>query len=362
MKHLGKIALLTMLLGILFPSFNLHAADQFVSNFQVLQRYPNQIRLSWNTADRPVVDMIVKYQVTGDPSTLETHDGTFGDPGVGDNSNYYTVNGLKGDTSYTFWVEYEDSNTINGDPLSGFADFDQDEQRIISETYTAYTAKESLKFNLVDKSYVYPGEKIKLYGNYIGEEKVITAHLGPAAYLSSTFDTSNTYEFEVTNWTDNYIEFEVPEYDADMSYQQGKLYFNNLIPKEGNYSNSGELFIKVLSGDNDVDRAIASGYTEEMYRYLLNSSRYRYNNIRTSHSHGQEEINMRWVSEYLADVDKGIDATWSLVLAYGITYGGYSQDEIRHEINFGPGCIHTTIPQSDWSQTYDYVRCMANEL
>lgn len=362
MKHLSKIVLFTMLLGILLPSIKLQAAENFVSDFQVVQRNAEQIRLSWNTADRPAVDAVVRYQITGDPSTLTTHDGRFSNPGVGDNINFYTVNGLQGDTSYTFWVEYENSKTGDGSPLSDYADFDNDGQKIISETYTAYTAKENLKFNTVDKSYVFPGEKVRLYGDNIGDEREVNAYFGSAAYLSSTFDTSNLYQFEVTDWTNNYIEFEVPEYDAEKEYQQGKLYLDNLVPKEGNYNNSRELFIRVLSSNDDVDRAIASGYIGDMYRYLLNSSRYRYNNARSSQTHIQESLNMIWVSDYLKELNRGIDATWSLVLAYAMTYGGYNQNEIQHEINFGPGCIHSAIPQSVWSKTADYAKCIAKQL
>jgi hypothetical protein len=71
---------------------------------------------------------------------------------------------------------------------------------------------------------------------------------------------------------------------------------------------------------------------------------------------------MEWVSDYLTSIGKGIDATWSLVLAYGRVYGDYSEEEIKKEIKFGPGCIHAVIPQSAWSKTDSYGQCMSHTL
>lgn len=164
----------------------------------------------------------------------------------------------------------------------------------------------------------------------------------------------------INDWTENYIELWVPTYDQNKLVQYGQLFINRLIPTPAN--NRADLKVKVLSGFSDVDKPTASGYKDDAYRYLLNASLFRYNQKRTSATHGQESTRMQWVSDYLKSIGRGIDATWSMILAYALVYGGYSEEAIKKEIKHGPGCVHAFIESSIWSGSTDAKKCLAKAL
>jgi len=358
MKHLSKFVLLTMLLGIFIPSFDLHAAEYFITNIQAEEVSATQLKVCWDIAEE------VEDPVEGYPKV------EYGPEDVGfeystditnQSGNRYccVLDSLEPDTEYIVNFHYKGSN------LSEYQEsllWPGLSTLIHDQDFTTRTINPNATFTSVDKTYVMPGETIRLNGTHLGSgpssltDKV--ALLGDDDY--SVFVPESGYEFPISTWTSKYIELTVPAYDSSLSVQSGKLHFTDLKLDEDNYDSN--IAVTVINSEEMVDRAIESGYQGSEYRYLLNSSRYRYNSPRTVASLTQEQTQMQWVSNYLTSIGKGIDATWSLVLAYGLVYGGYSQDEIQHEIQFGPGCLQANIPQSVWSQTGDYAECMANEL
>ncbi|MFA6271889.1 MAG: hypothetical protein WC693_02150 [Patescibacteria group bacterium] len=347
--------------SLLFFVPRANAAEQFVTNIYTDETTSNSIRLCWTIAD-VVEDLDASYpQFQTSHGDLLSDDyivilSLGGDEKISDTKYCRDMIGLSEGTDYQFWIKYKGSN------LSGYLDYVASLDRIESVVYKSSTVNTTARFTSVDKTYVMPGDTVRLYGTGLGNgpDDLIgqIARLGSDEYTASKLDSG--YEFEITDWTNKYIEFTVPEYNSAMEISEGKLYLDNLIVSESNYNS--DISIKLVTDETDVDRAIESGYQGGEYRYLLNASRYRYNIRRTVGTLSQERNQMEWVGDYLTSIGKGIDATWSLVLAYGRVYGGYSEVEIQKEIKFGPGCIHAIIPQSAWSQTNDYAVCMSHTL
>ncbi|MFA6525709.1 MAG: hypothetical protein WCT33_05640 [Patescibacteria group bacterium] len=362
MKHKFLISIgVISFFGLLLFVQQVNAAEQFVTNIYTDETTSDSIRLCWTIAD-VVEDLDLSY-----PQFQTSHGDSLsddyvviislgGEEKISDTKYCRDMIGLSEGTDYQFWIKYKGSN------LSGYLDYVASLNRVESVVYNSSTVNTTARFTSVDKTYVMPGETIRLYGTGLGSgPDDLTgqiARLGPDEYTASKLDSG--YQFEITEWTNRYIEFTVPEYDSDMDISDGKLYVDSLIVTEDHYNS--DISIKLVTDETDVDRAIESGYQGGEYRYLLNASRYRYNIRRTVGTLSQERHQMEWVGDYLTSIGKGIDATWSLVLAYGRVYGGYSEEEIQKEIKFGPGCIHAVIPQPAWSQTNDYNECMSHAL
>ncbi len=363
MKHLSKIVLFTLLISFLLPlAGGAQVAIPFVTDIYTSKSNKRFVTLEWELFKEIEGSVDVVYEETGDSTTRTTLPQTLNDWQV---TNHYSNNigPLQRNTHYTFWLEFAAGTTEDGTNLSTFSDFDQEENKIISQKFYTVTESDYSYIDTYDASYVMPGETFRIYGRSLGTGPDsltnAVAKLGPAVYEQSVIK-GDYYEFPISAWTNSYIELLVPDFNAGRDYQQGKLHLDYLVPYFGNYYS--DLFIKVINDTTNVDRAIESAYQGDEYRYLLNASRYRYNNRRTATTFAAEQEQMEWVGDYLSAIGKGIDATWSLVLAYGLVYGGYSRDEIQNEIHFGPGCLQANIPQDVWSDTADYAECMANTI
>lgn len=362
MKHLSKIVLFSLLASFLLPLTSSEAAGPFVIDIYTSKSNKRFVTLEWELAEEIEGSVDVVFQETGDSSTRIYMGQTLND---WQEINHYVNNigPLDRNTHYTFWLEFAAGTTEDGTNLSTFSDFDQSENKIISQNFYTVTESDYSYIDTYNVSYVMPGDTVRIYGRSLGtgpsDLTDAVAKLGPAEYQQSVL-TGDYYEFPITAWSNDYIDLTVPEFNAGRDYQQGKLHLDYLVPYYGNYND--DLFIKVINDSANVDRAIASAYQGDEYRYLLNATRYRYDNRRTTTSYTEEQEQMEWVGDYLTAIGKGIDATWSLVLAYGLVYGDYSRDEIQNEIYFGPGCLQAYIPQSVWSQTDDYAECMANTI
>lgn len=348
-----------------FKTNSASSAQIYVNSITVNQTDDNaHMRLCWQTVTLPKVTPQIRYLVTGNVATENTitpNNLVSGGPTATGTLNCGSITSLTGaaelteNTSYTFYIEYVDTS------LSGYSDYDTSRQRIVSEAFEAKTAKKGLRFTTINNSYAFPGEKVRLYGENIGASpndfSSLKAYLGPLLYTTSSL-AGNIYEFPVTGWGVNYIEFSVPAYDASKLYQRGTLYLPFLVQTESS-ARIGELeMVRVLSGYGDVDRSVASGYTNALYRYLINATLYRYNNERSSATHGQEGTKMQWIRSYLNSQGRGIDALWSTVLAYALVYGGYTENEVKQEIRYGPGCVHVSFTAAVWRTTTDYKLCM----
>ena len=371
-----KVLLVLAMFGLMIPASPIQSftySDDFFVVSMDISATTDSITFSWTTAELPSVDL-------GTPKIVVLAADSIGSASPEDFveldwvtynqhllDNVGTVN-LPDNDYYAAYLVYEDPNDILSgytDPLGLLLEDLEDAQSFVLVMHV----KAGLKFTSIDKSYAMPGEKIRLYGIGIGDMDPgwdparIHGQIGPEEYstteaLSGTI--ANPYRLYLSEWTTKYIELTVPEYDASKTYQKGKLYFDGFIVPDGNYDDN--IFIEIVENDEAIDRPIESGYLGSEYRYLLNATRYMFNQKRTVATFGQEQEQMQWVSNYLTSIGKGIDATWALILAYGRVYGDYSEEEIQKEINFGPGCIHATIPQAVWSQMPDYDICMANSL
>ncbi|MFA6909135.1 MAG: hypothetical protein WC289_04625 [Patescibacteria group bacterium] len=361
-----RIFVLGILLGIvaIFGYVSVgRAATPFVSNMRIDTGTHEHLRLCWDLPDTVTTNTLtvtIKYYTT-DPNSITTASPTaFG--GL-NGSLCYNIIHLSGDTAYTFFVEY--TSTGSQETLMGYSDYDAIAGKIISSTFTAWTPKEGLKATSVDKKYVRAGERFRVYFENLGAPTDLgNAYLGPRHEYAGIYDvgthTGNYYTPQIISIGSNYVELEAPSYDVAKNVQWGgPVYFSHLWLDEGNYKAEPVILI---NSDAEVTRSVESGYTGSLYRYLMNSTTFRYNSIRTSASNGLEGARMIWMSNYLKSIGKGVDGLWSVVLSNSVVYGGYTEDEIKHEIQYGPGCVHATISELTWKLTADYQRCMANSL
>jgi len=363
MKHLSKIALLTILIGTLMPTMGSQASSQFIYGFNVNSIDTDSIYLTWKVAENVLATAapIITCQ-TGSTYVAESNISYattwFEEEDESITWGYTTtVSNLQPGTAYSLFFEIEEGSN----DFSEYADYVPASESVLASY--SFQTQSTGTITTYNRTYVSAGDTVRIYGTQLGSGPAdldnAVVQLGPEEYEAETL-SGNYYQFPVTNWTSSYIEVTVPDYDADVALQRGKLYFDDLLVSEDNYNEDS--FLKVINDESQVDRAIASGYQGSEYRHLLNSSRFRYNSVRTGGTLAQEQAKMGWVKQYLIGIGKGIDATWSLVLAYGLVYGGYSEDEIQHEIHFGPGCLQASIAQDAWSQTRDYTECMANTI
>ncbi len=334
---------------------SVHAATSFVSNITVRQADTEQIRLCWNTADASTsISPKFTYQVAGvstsqlsvSPSNLTT----------GGNGNWCgTANALAADTEYTFWIEY------NSTTLSQYLDYVPG--GVVSVSYSTRTARSNLQYTVLDKSYVLPGEKVRLYATNLGSQPsgTITAKLGASGQRTDGAGTTATitddvYNFSLSAWGNNYLEFTVPDYNADKKFQSGKLFPNKPFATEANYEQ--QIMLRMLQSASAMPRPVLSGYKGTKYRSMVNASIFRYGVVRTSAKHGQEGTVMISVRKLMKSLGRGVDALKQIIYTDAEVYGGYSETEVSNDIRFGPGCVHMSIPQAIWQTTTDYQACM----
>jgi len=355
-KRMFVIGILLGIVAVLGYVSAGQAATPFVSNMRIDTGTHEHLRLCWDLPDTVATNTLtvaIKYYTT-DPNSITTASPTaFG--GL-NGSLCYNIIHLSGDTAYTFFVEYVSSGSQVD--LTGYSDYSASAGKVISSTFTAWTPKEGLKVTSVDQKYVRAGDRFRVYFENLGTPTDVgTAYLGSSGSYDVGTHTGNYYTPQIISIGSNYIELEAPSYDAAKNVQWGSpVYFTHLWLDEGNYKAEN---VNLINSDTEVTRSIDSGYTGSQYRYLMNTTTYRYNNSRNL---GNEYTRMLWVSSYLKSVNKGVDALWSIVLSNSLVYGGYTEDEVKHEIQYGPGCVHATISELTWKLTADYQRCMANSL
>lgn len=339
---------------LVIPGRSAHAATQFVSNIRVWQADTEQIRLCWSTADEATsispkftiqVAGVSTSQTTVDPSNLTN--GSEGWCG--------TANKLTADTDYTFWIEYSSTS------LSQYLDYVPG--GVVSASYSARTARSNLQYTVLDKSYVLPGEKVRLYATNLGSQPsgTITAKLGDSGQRTDGAGTTATitddvYSFAFSSWGNAYIEFTVPDYNADKKFQSGKLFPNKPFATEANYEQ--QIMLRMLQSASAMPRPVLSGYKGTKYRSMVNASIFRYGVVRTSAKHVQESTAMISVRKLMKSLGRGVDALKQIIYADAEVYGGYSETEVSNDIRFGSGCVHMSIPQAVWQTTTDYQSCM----
>ena len=366
MKHRLLFIAIAILFGAFWHGLTARAAEPFISNFWTASSGKTHIDFCWTQADT----------INQTPTFVGQSDNTLntlippGDYTMNPVVDYSQPNmvcvralGLPENTDYMFWVEYAAGTTTNGHALSEYSDFIPAQNKLVSVVYHSRTSSSTALVTSLNYTYVMADETIRLYGDHLGTGPAsLTGHvarLGSGDYQQILF-SGNYYQFPIVKWTDKYIDLKVPTYDATKLRQSGKLYFDDIVFEATNYPQS--IFVTMLHNVDDVDRALISKYHGNVYRTLMNASRFRYNVTRTATTQTDESTQMKWVQSYLKSKGRGVDAAWSLVLAYARVYGGYTADEVMKEIFFGPGCIHSTIRRDAWSQTSSYKSCMAHTL
>lgn len=366
------VVMVTVIVLFGFSVKKADAAAQFVQNMRTYRSGDTYLQLQWDTAEcstddatlilQPVANSAAQISVTvATPTVL-----VGGVPQSGCEQWWVTLGPTQvaENTAYNFWVEFANGTTTNGTQLSTFVDYVSGSAKIVSAVGHTRSRNDSATVTSTSKTYIEPGDTFRVYGTGFGsgpsDLTTAFAHIGPNNPYIEQVLSGNYYNLPILAWTDTSIELQAPAYSASKLLQSGLIYFDDMVFDDANYE--PQFFVGAVQSAGEIKRTVTSRLKGETYRYLVNATRYRYNVKRTTATHIEEGKEMLWLTKYMKKKGKQQDPLKSLIFVNAIVYGGYSRDEIKHEMFFGPGCVQTYIVRSEWSKTSQYTSCMSYAL
>ncbi|MFH2105541.1 MAG: hypothetical protein ABII72_04905 [Parcubacteria group bacterium] len=243
-------------------------------------------------------------------------------------------------------------------------------EEVASKTTTGTTLDSAPQITDVYPKHIVRGDTVKFYGdNLVGEHT--------NGYSVSFDDNDQEYTEHLIpdfDWTNTMITAEVMDY---FRVYQGKSSRGRLtVHRQYEVSprrepNTGYIDMPAIETTYDVqiatstdylDHTIQSNYKGRDYQYLYNALalRYRSSIVRDEAQIQQEQAeaqNFRQRIKSRLGRDIGVDSLWFLNLFYARYYGGYTDEDIVKEIQYGPCGIHAVIAKNAWQETSEYKNC-----
>lgn len=332
----------------------LRAASDYVTNVTIAQTDPTSVRVCWETPVNDPPKVTPKFFVIYSTSSFKQTDPV--DLQVTGNKSCGTMTELIENIQNSTHIEYHDTS------LAGYSDYFSS-GGYIAHPVELQAAKSNLEFFAVTKKYVVSGETFRLYGKNIGREPenlgIYGIWLGkPVAPLHTL--AGDYYLFFVRKWTDSYIEFYVPQYDAQKLKQDGQLYINRLLPPSNKVRT--DIQVKMLENISKMGRPIRSGLTGAAYRTVVNAVNFHYGVARTTATKQRERREKDRIKSYAQSIGKTVDEAKLRLYVNARVYGGYSLAAVKRQVRYGSSCVHATIKSDQWMKTTTAKQCMAKPV